>query len=89
MRWERDVTADGVLNDGTAATVSVPATVTVAEGVSGAKAVVTITSPRAFGASTTFNVSYGRTSSTADTDAKGRGNPSGSNNGDYDNNDVT
>ena len=84
-----DVTADGVLNDGTAATVSVPATVTVAEGVSGAKAVVTITTPRAFGASTTFNVSYGRTSSTADADARGRGNPSGSNNGDYDNNDVT
>ena len=84
-----DVTAEGVLNDGTAATVSVPATVTVAEGVSGAKAVVTITTPRAFGASTTFNVSYGRTSSTADADARGRGNPSGSNNGDYDNNDVT
>ena len=84
-----DVTADGVLNDGTAATVSVPATLTVAEGVSGAKALVTITTPRAFGASTTFNVSYGSTSSTADTDARGRGNPSGSNNGDYDNNDVT
>ena len=84
-----DVTAEGVLNDGTAATVSVPATVTVAEGVSGAKALVTITTPRAFGASTTFNVSYGRTSSTADADARGRGNPSGSNNGDYDNNDVT
>ena len=84
-----DVTADGVLNDGTAATVSVPATLTVAEGVSGAKAVVTITTPRAFGASTTFNVSYGSTSSTADTDARGRGNPSGSNNGDYDNNEVT
>ena len=84
-----DVTADGVLNDGTAATVSVPATRTVAEGVSGAKAVVRITTPRAFGASTTFNVSYGSTSSTADTDARGRGNPSSSNNGDYDNNDVT
>ena len=84
-----DVTAEGVLNDGTAATVSVPATLTVAEGVSGAKALVTITSPRAFGASTTFNVSYGRTSSTSDTDARGRGNPSSSNNGDYDNNDVT
>ena len=84
-----DVTADGVLNDGTAATVSVPATRTVAEGVSTSKAVVTITTPRAFGASTTFNVSYGNTSSTADTDARGRGNPSSSNNGDYDNNNVT
>ena len=84
-----DVEAEGVLNDGTAATVSVPATVTVAEGVSSAKAVVTITTPRAFGASTTFNVSYGSTSSTADTDARGRGNPTRSNNGDYDNNDVT
>ena len=82
-----DTTADGVLNDGTAATVSVPATVPVAEG--DGNAVVTITTPRAFGASTTFNVSYGSTSSTADTDARGRGNPSGSNNGDYDNNDVT
>ena len=81
-----DVTADGVLNDGTAATVSVPATRTVAEG--DGNAVVTITTPRAFGASTTFNVSYGSTSSTSDTDARGRGNPSGSNNGDYDNNDV-
>ena len=85
-----DVTADGVLNDGTAATISVPATLPpVAEGVSSGKAVVTITTPRAFGASTTFNVSYGRTSSTADTNARGRGNPSRSNNGDYDNNDVT
>ena len=85
-----DTTADGTLNDGTAATVSVPATLPpVAEGVSSGKAVVTITTPRAFGASTTFNVSYGSTSSTADTDARGRGNPSGSNNGDYDNDAVT
>ena len=36
---------------------------------SGGKAVVTITTPRAFGAGTTFNVSYGSTASTADVDA--------------------
>ncbi len=78
-----DKTADGTLDDGTA-TVSVPAALTVAEGVG--NATVRVTTERAFGAATTFNVSYGSTSSTSDADATGAGNPA---DGDYDNDAVT
>ncbi len=67
-----------------AATVSVPATLTVAEG--GGAATVTITASRAFGAETTFNVTYASTSSTSDTDATGANAPA---DGDYDNDAVT
>ncbi len=77
-----DTTADGTLNDG-AGTVSVPATLTVAEGVG--SATVTITTPSAFGAATTFSVSYGSTSVTSDEDATGAADPS---DGDYDNDAV-
>ena len=67
-----------------AATVSVPATLTVAEG--GGNATVTITASRAFGEATTFNVSYGSTASTSDTDATGANAPA---DGDYDKDAVT
>ncbi len=85
-----DKTADGTLNDGGGAVsipqtlVSIPSTLTVAEGVG--SATVRIVTPSAFGAATTFNVSYGSTSVTTDEDATGAADPS---DGDYDNDAVT
>ncbi len=80
-----DKTADGTLNDGGSKPVSVPATVTVTEGMD-SNATVQITTTEAFGEAVTFNVSYGSTSATSDVDAKGAGDPSA---GDYDNDKAT
>ncbi len=76
-------TADGVLAD-FVPTVSVPATLAVAENAG--NATLTITTEEAFGVETTFNVSYGSTASTSDADATGAAFPA---NGDYDNDAVT
>ena len=64
--------------------VRVPERVEVEEGAG--SAVVRITTEAAFGASVTFNVTYGRTSTTSDTDATGASDPAS---GDYDNDAVT
>ncbi len=65
-------------------TVSIPATLSVAENVGAAT--VRITTESAFGVATTFNVTYGSTASTSDTDATGASAPA---DGDYDNDAVT
>ncbi len=78
-----DKTAEGALNEGTAE-VSVPATLTVAED--GGNATIAIATPRKFGAATTFNVTYGVTASTSDTDATGAAAPA---DGDYDDDAAT
>ena len=64
--------------------VQVPQNVTVGEGAG--NAVVPITTTAAFGQAVTFNVTYGSTSVTTDTDATGAANPAS---GDYDNDAVT
>ena len=64
--------------------VRVPERVEVEEGAG--NAVVRITTEAAFGARTTFNVTYGSTSTTSDTDATGASDPAS---GDYDNDAVT
>ncbi len=77
-------TEDVVITVSAAATVSVPTTLTVAEDAG--NATVTITTERAFGTSTTFNVTYGSTASTSDADATGAAAPA---DGDYENDAVT
>ena len=77
-------TEEVIIMVSSANTVWVPETATVAEG--DGQVTVAVRTTEAFGASTTFNVAYGSTSVTTDTDATGAPDPS---NGDYDNDAVT
>ena len=83
-RGQPTLFSNGARPRGDLQTVSVPPTKTVAEGAG--TVTIPVTATAAFGKAVTFNVSYGSTRTTSDTDATGAATPA---NGDYDNDAVT